>query len=106
MAEPGYPVAQNPVPAVPTVQAVVLTPEETASADLLYDELKPMATGTRQASLSISDDGGGSLRLPKLKRTGRPAGHVREDASRKPTRPAYGSCWSRPNRSAILAGQP
>ena len=41
-----YPVAQNPVPAVPAVEPLVLTPEETEAADLLYDELKPMATAT------------------------------------------------------------
>jgi hypothetical protein len=43
MAEPRYPVAQSTGPqAAPA--AVVLTPEETAAADLLYDELKPPAT--------------------------------------------------------------
>jgi hypothetical protein len=50
MAEPtGYPVAQSSgqTPWVqPAPFVVELTPEETAAADLLYDELKPMATAT------------------------------------------------------------
>ena len=46
----GYPVAQNPSPLGYTpnasVELMALTPEETATADALYDELKPMATAT------------------------------------------------------------
>jgi len=46
---PGYPVAANPVPAVPAVQAVPLTPAEQEQVDMLYDELKPAATESARA---------------------------------------------------------
>ena len=43
----GYPVAQNPVPAQTVIaEPLALTPEEQASVDQLYEELKPMATAS------------------------------------------------------------
>jgi hypothetical protein len=43
MTEPGYPVATQEVA---TAQPLALTPEEQATVDQLYDELKPMATAS------------------------------------------------------------